>query len=114
MSLRRKYPNNKAGRKQRRVAEAACASADTLDVDEGAETKKRKAPAVDDTILKFTEQFIAVPSVDTGEHALALYDAAEARLKSNMKSMSDVELKECRDKLSFMVDLLDAERARRL
>ena len=120
MSLRRKYPNNKEGRKQRRIAEAACAVADTLDVEE-AEAKKRKAAAADEslavvgnTISNDIEQFMAASSVNTGEHALALYDAAEARLKNNLRSMNDAELKECIDRLRSMVDLLEVERMSRL
>lgn len=111
MSLRRKYPNNKEGRKQRRIAEAACAIADAPDAEE-AETKKRKAADADESLAvadRITKQFIAAPSVNTGEHALALYDAAEARLKSNLKSMSDAELEECKCRFIAMLVLMNDE-----
>lgn len=116
MSLRRKYPNNKEGRKQRRIAEAACALADTRDAEE-AETKKRKAAnaaespaAAEGKVTRIMAKFAVVPYIKTGEHALALYDVAEARLKSNMKFMSEAELLECTARFSIMLDELRSER----
>ncbi len=106
MSLRRKYPNNKAGRKQRRIAE------------EKAEIEKRKEAdadagpvAAESKVTKVVARFAVVPYINTGEHALALYDTAEARLKSNMKFMSDAELKECTDKFIFMLEHLRTVRS---
>ena len=119
MSLRRKYPNNKEGRKQRRIAEAACAVADTPDAEEEAETKKRKAadtdesPAAEGKVTRILAKFAVVPYIKTGEHAMALYDVAEARLKSNMKFMSEAELQECTTRFSMMLDELHAQCASR-
>lgn len=107
MSVPRKFPNNRAGREQRREAEEA-------------ETGKRKAADADESpavaegkVTKIMAKFAVVPYIKTGEHAMALYDAAEARLKSNMKFMSEAELQECTTRFSMMLDELHAQRASR-
>lgn len=84
MSQRRKYPNNKAGRKQRRLAEA---------------------PA--------TERTAAQLFVETGEHAMALCEAAEDRLMRNLPRMNDRDLQKRMLLVRDVLDALESECVRR-
>lgn len=95
MSLRRKYPNNKTGRKQRRLAEASDSNV------------PKGEPIPIEAVIE------ARVSMDSGEHAMILCEVAEDRLKRNLPQLSNAELEERMRRLRHVLLLVEQEWERR-